>query len=189
MDPISSIAIGLAARYLPSALGALTKSDRAEQVAREVIDAARAATGRDDPAEAAEAVHQDPATALRFQQAANRHQERWKEIELQEWREQNRHNEAMEGTAREIREIRIAGPLVVILRSLQRPCWCFFTLWASYQAFSGGWAIKDEVMQQAFYLMLALVLIVVLGERAVKNVAPLLSYLFPRLSGKKGADK
>jgi hypothetical protein len=66
MDPIS-IAFGLA-QFAPSIIKWITGDDKSAKVAEKVIDVARVVTGKQDAAQAVEAIRLDPAIQLQFQQ-------------------------------------------------------------------------------------------------------------------------
>jgi hypothetical protein len=67
------IALKLASAFLPDLIGALTKSNKAEQVAAKVVDIASTVAGVSDPSGALEVIQRDPAkqAALRAQVDAN----------------------------------------------------------------------------------------------------------------------
>jgi hypothetical protein len=67
MDPIT-IAVGLS-QFVPWVAKMLTGSDRAANVAEQVVNVARAVTGTDSPEAAYDALRADPAKVLEFQQA------------------------------------------------------------------------------------------------------------------------
>ena len=75
MDPIS-IAMTLAP-YAPAIVRWLSGSDKAEQAAEQVVAVAQEIAGRNDAAQAAEAIKADPALALQFRQAVLSHEREW----------------------------------------------------------------------------------------------------------------
>ena len=91
----------------------------------------------------------------------------------------NRRTVEMEGTASDLKVIPIIGPLLIFLRGTQRPVWGFATLWLDWQVFSSAWKLTEK--QEIILLVInLLVLGFLFGERAIKNVAPLLSQFFGR---------
>ena len=76
------------------------------------------------------------------------------------------------------------GRIVIFLRGAQRPIWGYFVLVMDIMVFSGRWNLvklaeqtKTASMvdiQSAFWIINFLVLGFLFGERAVKNVMPLL---------------
>lgn len=69
MAPLIPIALSLAGEFAPSIVKYFTNSDTAGEVAGQVIDIAKAVTGRESPDEAAQAIRADPALALQFNQS------------------------------------------------------------------------------------------------------------------------
>lgn len=67
MDPIS-IAMGLA-QFAPGIVKMLTGSDKAEEVAQQVVGIAQTVTGTATPQDAIAAIHADPGKILEFRQA------------------------------------------------------------------------------------------------------------------------
>lgn len=79
-----------------------------------------------------------------------------------------------EGTASDLKSLPVVGRLVLFLRGLQRPTWGFGTLWMDVQwFFSGGIEFTDK-QETALILINLLVLGFLFGERAVKNLEPLI---------------
>ena len=85
----------------------------------------------------------------------------------------------MEGTANDLKAIPIFGSIIIFLRGTQRPIWGFFTLYADYMTFAKQWNISDDPqMQTMLTIVNVLVLGFLFGERAVKNVMPLIIEMF-----------
>lgn len=82
-----------------------------------------------------------------------------------------------EGTAADLKSVRFLGPLVLFLRGLQRPVWGFATLYMDFMWFS-TWPTLSTKQEQALVVINVLVLGFLFGERAVKNVMPLITKLF-----------
>jgi len=85
----------------------------------------------------------------------------------------------MEGTAKDLKSIPVLGPIVIFLRGTQRPVWGFATLYLDYKWFSGDWTLDDQQGSAAAIINL-LVLGFLFGERAIKNLEPLLLKLFAK---------
>lgn len=105
------------------------------------------------------------------------------EIARQETEEFNQRIRDMEGTASDLKTIPVVGPTILFLRGCQRPFWGFATFWLDYI-----WLVKNttswtEQQQTALIIINALVLGFLFGERATKNVVPMLSVYM----GKKNA--
>lgn len=90
----------------------------------------------------------------------------------------------MEGTAKDLQQFGVFGQLVVLLRGMQRPIWGFFVLYLDYAVFiQNKWPTVDidktasQVgldFQSAFWIINFLVLGFLFGERAMRNVLPLI---------------
>jgi hypothetical protein len=64
------VALAIAAQFAPSLIKHLTGSDKASDVAQQVIDLAQGATHRDTPSEALEELRVNPEAVLAFRRAA-----------------------------------------------------------------------------------------------------------------------
>ena len=80
----------------------------------------------------------------------------------------------MEGTAADLRTMPILGPLVIFLRGTQRPVWGFATLAMDWHWFTSSGTNFSEQQGTALIVINTLVLGFLFGERAVKNVMPLI---------------
>ena len=81
----------------------------------------------------------------------------------------------LEGTASDLKQFGWIGKIVLFLRGLQRPLWGYGVVYMDFMVFSGKWNIEeDSQMQSAFWIINFLVLGFLFGERAIKNVAPLI---------------
>ena len=84
----------------------------------------------------------------------------------------------MEGTASDLQHFWL-GKAVLFCRGLQRPMWGFFVMFLDWKVFAGDWTIKEgSKTEMAFFIINFLVLGFLFGERAVKNVGPLIAQLF-----------
>lgn len=91
----------------------------------------------------------------------------------------------MEGTAKDLNQFGWFGKIIVFLRGAQRPTWGFFVLYLDYQVFvCNKWPtvqIGESAnamgldFQSAFWLINFLVLGFLFGERALKNLMPLIT--------------
>lgn len=84
---------------------------------------------------------------------------------------------ALEGTAKDLAAIPLIGSVVIFLRGAFRPLFAYFTLYADYEYLIGGmnWTERQETLLLAINL---LVLVFFFGERAMKNVMPLIIKVF-----------
>ena len=94
----------------------------------------------------------------------------------------------MEGTANDLLSAGWIGKLIIMLRGAQRPIWGYFVLYMDYMVFSGRWDIVSPIadiekvtdglnMVSAFWLINFLVLGFLFGERAIRNVLPIIKSL------------
>ncbi len=107
-----------------------------------------------------------------------------KEMELQQVlndaaAEFNDRIKSMEGTASDLKSIPIVGPIILFLRGLQRPVWGFAVLYFDYMWFTGEFTTTED---QGTVLLVVnlLVLGFLFGERAIKNLEPLLIKVFAK---------
>lgn len=124
-----------------------------------------------------------------IRQAARDHELQLIQLAQAEQQAFDQRTQQMEGTAKDLQQFGMLGKLVVFLRGMQRPIWGFFVLYLDYQVFiegtwpavGGGEAGKgatDNTMalsfESAFWMINFLVLGFLFGERAMRNVVPLL---------------
>lgn len=83
-----------------------------------------------------------------------------------------------EGTAKDLLALPLVGRLVIFARGCQRPLWGFFTMYADYMWLSGQWGELSDQQQSALVMVNFLVLGFLFGERAIKNVMPLVGQYF-----------
>jgi hypothetical protein len=90
-----------------------------------------------------------------------------------------------EGTASDLKALPVLGAVMLFLRGAQRPLIGYATMYMDLQVFSGAWKITDPQQTSAFWIINVLVLGFLFGERAVKNVAPMLAELIPARRSEK----
>lgn len=123
----------------------------------------------------------DPETRARIEQAAadaaRQHEIKLLEVAAAQDAEFNRRVIEMEGTASDLKSLPVLGGLLLFLRGAQRPTWGFATLALDWFSFTGEWAMTER--QETILLVInMLVLGFLFGERAVKNITPLLAVYF-----------
>lgn len=184
MEPVT-LALGLA-KVVPSIIG-LFKGKGAEKRANEVIGIAKKVTGIEDPQEAVEAIATHPEIALQFKAATMDYLLANREIDLKEQAEHNRHVAEMEGTARDLLAVPVLGHIMIFMRGSQRVLWGFGALYITLMSLAGDWSFTKTVLStqgdavvitdtQKMLLVIILdllVLSVLFGERALKNVLPI----------------
>lgn len=84
-----------------------------------------------------------------------------------------------EGTTKDLLALPILGRIVIFARGVQRPVWGFATLYMDHQWFFGNFKF-DEQQQTAMIVINSLVLGFLFGERAMKNLEPLLLKVFAK---------
>jgi hypothetical protein len=89
----------------------------------------------------------------------------------------------LEGSAQDLRAVPFVGPLVIFLRGLQRPLWGYAVLYIDFMWFSGKWQLEGQ-QESAMWVINLLVLGFLFGERAVQNLAPLISELINKRTQK-----
>lgn len=80
----------------------------------------------------------------------------------------------LEGTASDLIAAGLLGKIVLFMRGAQRPLWGYGVMYLDYMIFSKAWMIEDEQIKATFWVINLLVLGFLFGERAVKNVGPII---------------
>ncbi len=83
-----------------------------------------------------------------------------------------------EGTAKDLLALPLIGRVVIFARGCQRPLWGFFTMYADLMWFSNDWGALTDLQGKALLIINFLVLGFLFGERAIKNVMPLIIQYF-----------
>lgn len=84
----------------------------------------------------------------------------------------------MDGTAEQLKGIWFIGPAIILLRAIQRPIWGFGTLYMDWMVFSDSWKIPVDSREDMCFLVINLIVLIFLfGEKAFKNIAPLIERL------------
>ncbi|MCI5223362.1 MAG: hypothetical protein D3924_11980 [Candidatus Electrothrix sp. AR4] len=87
-------------------------------------------------------------------------------------------------TTKDLEKVPIFGPIGLFIRGMQRPIWGFALLYIDLKILSGAWPLIQTLPQDAvtstsaestFWLINLLVLGFLFGERAVKNVMPMIN--------------
>jgi hypothetical protein len=91
----------------------------------------------------------------------------------------------LEGTAKDLQQFGWLGSIVLFLRASQRSIWGFMVLWMDIMWFSGQWDDMSQQQESALWVINLLVLGFLFGERAIKNVAPLINQV---IQSKKAAS-
>jgi len=111
---------------------------------------------------------------INIERTANEQERLLLKAAVEQTAEFNRRIAEMEGTAKDLKSIPFLGAFILFLRGVQRPAWGFATMYMDAMWFSGKWGALTQTQESALWLINLLVLIFLFGERAFKNVAPLL---------------
>jgi len=115
--------------------------------------------------------------AMRINDAANQQANKAAKLANEAQAEFNQRITEMEGTAKDLKAIPFIGPIVLFLRGCQRPTWGYSTLYIDFMVFSGKWNELSESQESAIWIINLLVLGFLFGERAIKNLMPLIERL------------
>ncbi len=181
MDPFT-IAAALAS-IVPGVLH-LFGHDTAANTAQKIVDIAQTVTGAASPDAALASIKADPAAALQFQKAVLDQKVQLQQIDAQKAKDDaDADNEAdkimtermsaMEGTASDLKAIPIAGPIMLFVRGSQRIIISYGVAVLDFDWLTGGMATLNYMQQRLMLTASLLVFVVLFGERAVKNLAPL----------------
>jgi len=117
------------------------------------------------------------------------------ELELQKFsleaeQEFNLRVKDLEGTAKDLNQAGWIGRTILFIRGAQRPIWGYFVGFMDVMVFSRKWDIaNNQQMESAFWIINFLVLGFLFGERAVKNVAPLVNEIVgKRIGGSNSSE-
>ena len=84
----------------------------------------------------------------------------------------------LEGTSSDLAGIGWLGKIIIFLRGAFRPLFAYFVAILDFMVFSGKWSIAESVMgvdmNSIFWTINLLVLGFFFGERAIKNIMPVL---------------
>lgn len=192
MDPIT-IALSLAAKYVPDIIDHFMGKNAAG-VAGAVLDIAQTVTGKSAPDEAMKALAADPNLVLQFQKAVLDQKVQLAQIAAQHAKDEAAaDNEAdriltdriaqLEGTASDLKGIPILGPAMLFLRGSQRIIIGYGTAYVDYAWLTGALGTLGDVQQRLLFTASLLVFAVLFGERAIKNIAPLVTDILAARAG------
>lgn len=90
----------------------------------------------------------------------------------------------LEGTAKDLTQFGWLGRIVVFFRGCQRPAWGGLVMYMDIMWFSGKWTKMTEQQESALWVINLLVLGFLFGERAVKNVMPVITEMMAKRAQK-----
>lgn len=192
MDPLTIVAA--LSKLVPEVLH-LFGHDTAANTASKVVQIAQQVTGAASPDGALQAIEADPAKALEFRKAVLDHETQLAQIAAQKEKDEAAADiEAtralteriadLEGTAADLKAVPYFGQVILFARGAQRPLIGYGVMALDYMVFSAAWNLKEGVMQNLFFFINVLVLAFLFGERAVKNIAPLITDMLAAKAGK-----
>ncbi len=79
-----------------------------------------------------------------------------------------------EGTANDLKSIPFVGAIIIFLRGAFRPMFAYAMAFVDIKVFSNAWVIPEGNIESVFWIVNLLVLGFFFGERALKNILPLL---------------
>ncbi len=113
---------------------------------------------------------------IKIQESAHQIEIQLTEQALKADQEFNDRIKQLEGTAADLTQFGWIGRIVVFLRGAQRPLWGFSVMYMDFMVFSNRWILNDGSQKEnAFWIINFLVLGFLFGERAIKNIIPLVS--------------
>lgn len=87
----------------------------------------------------------------------------------------------MEGTAKDLLALPYVGRFIIFMRGTLRPVWCACTMVLMFMIYSGQWQIIEGSQVATVFLINNIIVVVFLfGERAFKNVSPLIERLLKK---------
>lgn len=94
----------------------------------------------------------------------------------------NDRTKELEGTASDLKSVPYVGAVVLFLRGAFRPLFAYFTAYLDFMYFTSGvqWSDKQQAL---VYAVNMLVLGFFFGERALKNVLPMVAKVFEARAG------
>ncbi len=89
--------------------------------------------------------------------------------------EVNQKIEKLAQTTKDLEKVPFFGKVGLFMRGMQRPIWGFSLLYIDLKVLSGGWLLPaGSQTESAFWLLNLLILGFLFGERAVRNVMPMI---------------
>lgn len=187
------IALALA-QFVPDIIGHLA-GPNAEAVAGKVVQIAQAVTGQSSGDAALKAMQADPNVVLQFQKSVLDQKVQLEQIAAQRAKDDAAaDNEAdraltdriaqLEGTAADLKGIPVAGPAMLFLRGAQRIVIGYGVAWTDYQWLTGALGSLGMMQERLLFTASLLVFVVLFGERAIRNVAPLVTDILAARVGK-----
>lgn len=84
----------------------------------------------------------------------------------------------LEGTATDLKTIPYLGPIVIFFRGMFRPVFSYFVMYLDYLWFATDTTQWTQQQNTALFVINVIVLVFFFGERAVKNLIPVIAQVF-----------
>jgi|SRR5882672_893796 len=163
-------------------------------VADDVCKIAKAITGKATSDDAMSAINADPNLALQFRKAVMDSKVQLEQVAAQRAKDDAQADldadkaltdriAELEGTASDLKGIPVLGPIMLFLRGAQRIIIGYGTAFMDYLWLTGGLGAMTEMQSRLLMTASVLVFVVLFGERAIKNVAPLIRDIFEARAG------
>lgn len=110
---------------------------------------------------------------LELSQALHKAEIEVRELTHKEVQAFNQRIKNLEGTASDLIQAGFFGKVILFARGAQRPLWGYATMYFNWKYFNGDLVLSDKG-EQLLYIIDVLVLGFIFGERAVKNILPLI---------------
>ncbi len=84
--------------------------------------------------------------------------------------------QALASSTKDLEKVPVVGTLGLFIRGMQRPIWTLSLLYVDLKVLSNSWTITaGSQVESVFWLLNLLILGFLFGERAVKNVMPVIN--------------
>lgn len=120
---------------------------------------------------------------LKIKEVDHQHQMEGQRLQLEAEAAVTERIAQLEGTVSELKTIPFVGAFVIFTRAMQRQVWGYSTLYINFLWFSGKWTYTEQ-QESAMWVINLLVLGFLFGERAIQNIAPLISDLMSKRAAK-----
>jgi len=117
---------------------------------------------------------------LRIKDAAHKQEMELMQLLNESEKEFNKRTIALEGTAKDLKVIPFIGPIIIFLRGAFRPLTSYVVVYMDFMTLSGQWHVSDKLT--------ILVLGFFFGERAMKNITPIIGQYFGNKNKELGND-
>lgn len=114
---------------------------------------------------------------IKLQQETHRQELEMLQLLNESEKEFNKRTIDLEGTANDLKSIPFVGAVIIFLRGAFRPLFSYFVFFLDYKVFSHQWILTDQ-QDSLFWAINILVLGFFFGERAIKNITPIIGQYF-----------